>query len=493
MVAGLLAVLLARCEEGEQRWPQFTDVGAGLTGVKSCFLAWGDYDNDGDLDLAVAGQGDGRRVCAVYRNDGGVFADIGAGLTGVERCSLAWGDYDGDGDLDLAVSGATSSSERLARVYQNDGGTFTDAGAGLKGVNRCSLSWGDYDNDGDLDLALAGEWIEDVFFRYDTKIYGNDGGTFADVGAALTAVGHCSLAWGDYENDGDLDLALAGYTGSEDISEVYCNSSGAFAEIGAGLTGVAGYPSLAWGDYDNDGDLDLALAGGSGDAGDIVREVYRNGGSGSFVDIGAGLASGGSSSSLAWGDYDNDGDLDLAVAASSTTVYRNDDGSFVDIGAGLTYVGFGSLAWGDYDNDGDLDLALAGAVGSISVTKIYRNNSAARNTPPITPTGLSATIGSGTATFTWNGATDAETPALGLTYNLRVGTDTTKDDVMPGMSIIGGPNDGRRLIPAMGNVQHNTSWTLKGLSPGDYYWSVQAVDTAFAGSPWALEETFTVP
>ncbi len=64
---------------------------------------------------------------------------------------------------------------------------------------------------------------------------------------------------------------------------------------------------------------------------------------------------------------------------------------------------------------------------------------------------------------------------------------------MPGMSIIGGPNDGRRLIPAMGNVQHNTSWMLKGLSPGDYYWSVQAVDTAFAGSPWASEETVTVP
>ncbi len=62
----------------------------------------------------------------------------------------------------------------------------------------------------------------------------------------------------------------------------------------------------------------------------------------------------------------------------------------------------------------------------------------------------------------------------------------------PGKAIIGGANDGKRLIPAMGNVQHSTSWTLT-LPSGTHYWSVQAIDSGLAGSPWAPEETVTVP
>ena len=470
----------------------FTDVDAGMTGVFYGSLAWGDYDGDGDLDLALAGEADPSvriNICKVYGNSGGAFTDIGAGLTGVYVCSLAWGDYDGDGDVDLALAGCVGYPSVISKVYRNDGGTFVDTGAGLTDVAGGSLAWGDYDNDGDLDLALAGadDWSGGIC---SSRIYRNDGGEFVDIGAALTDVCLCSLAWGDYDGDGDLDLALAGATTTISpygpVSKVYRNDAGTFSDIGAGLVGVRRC-SLAWGDYDDDGDLDLALAGSD------ISMVYRNDG-GTFVDIGAGLA-GVQECSVAWGDCDNDGDLDLAIAGSGggSKVYRNDGGTFTDIGAGLTDVRASSLAWGDHDDDGDLDLALAGEAGpSNYISKVYRNNGGTFNTPPLAPTGLSATVAVKEVAFHWDAAADAETPQAGLTYNLRVGTTQGGCEIMSGMAIVGGSGDGRRLVAAMGNVQHNASWTLH-LAPGPYYWSVQAVDTAFAGSPWAAEQTADVP
>ena len=310
---------------------------------------------------------------------------------------------------------------------------------------------------------------------------------FEDINAGLTGVVVCSLAWGDYDNDGDLDLALAGETdfGSMPVSKIYRNDAGAFTDINAGLTAV-NWCSLAWGDYDSDGDLDLALAGSG------VSIIYRNDG-GAFVDIGAGLT-GVKWSSLAWGDYDNDGDLDLAVAGYTGTVrlsliYRNDGGTFTDINAGLTGVGDCSLAWGDYDNDGDLDLALAGWAGSIRVSKIYRNNGSIFNAAPTAPTGLSATNGSSDVTFSWTAATDPQTPTSGLYYNLRVGTTPGGNEITAGMA---DSASGYRRIPAIGNAQQSTSWTLKGLPGGTNYWSVQAIDTAWAGSMWTTENSFSV-
>ena len=480
--AGMLCLSLAAATRGAE---QFTDIGAGLTDVRMCSLAWGDYDDDGDLDLALAGHDSGgSAVSKVYRNDAGMFLDTGAALTGVVYCSLAWGDYDNDGDLDLVVGGGGSS-----KVYRNDGGTFTDIVAGLTGVEYCSLAWGDYDNDGDLDLALAGR---DSGNNKTSKVYRNNTGAFTDVGAGLTGAEGCFLVWGDYDNDGDLDLALAGWTDVEGyVSKVYRNDGGTLTDIAAGLDGVGMDPSLAWGDYDNDGDLDLALAGY--DASSYISRIYRND-AGTFTDIGAGLT-GVRSCSLAWGDYDNDGDLDLALAGTpdgsngTSKIYRNDAGTFTDIGAGLTGVRSCSLAWGDYDNDGDLDLALAGWTGTVRVSKVYRNNGGVFNTPPSAPTGLSSSVTGNRVTFSWTASTDPETPQAALTYNLRVGTAPGAGDIVSPMADLA---SGLRHVPALGSTQENTSWTLS-LPAVTSYWSVQAIDTTFAGSAWAAEQSIFVP
>jgi uncharacterized repeat protein (TIGR01451 family) len=365
----------------------FADSGVVLTGVASSSVAWGDYDNDGDLDILLAGDSNGGPVAKVYRKESGGFVDSGAALTGVYASSVAWGDYDNDGDLDILLTGFDLDGNSVAKIYRNNGGGFGDSGVALTGVGASSVAWGDYDNDGDLDILLTG---------YDgsgpaTRVYRNDGPaagsgwSFADSGVALTGVYYGSVAWGDYDNDGDLDILLTGTTNGSStgaVAKVYRNDGPAagagwnFVDSGVALTGVH-QSSVAWGDYDKDGDLDILLTG-AGSGGVRVAKVYRND-AGSFVDSSAGLT-GVADSSVAWGDYDNDGDLDILLTGRDGSggivakVYRNDGGIFADSEIALTGVANSSVAWGDDDNDGDLDILLTGATDNGSpVTKVYSN------------------------------------------------------------------------------------------------------------------------
>ncbi len=232
--------------------------------------------------LAIAGLYDETKPPAtrIYRNTGGVFADIGASLIGVEYCSLDWADYDGDHDLDLAVAGVYGASTQvLARVYRNQGGVFSDIAAGLTGVKYCSLDWGDYDNDADPDLIVAGQ---DAGGNPSTQVYRNDGTNgsggwlFTPVPAGIVAVDTCALAWGDLENDRQRDLVIAGSAGGARTTRVYhYDGADTFSPITASLVGVNAC-SVAWGDYDDDGDLDLVLAGQSNSG--LETRIYRNDG-----------------------------------------------------------------------------------------------------------------------------------------------------------------------------------------------------------------------
>lgn len=474
--------------------PRFTGTGAGLSGVEEASAAWGDYDGDGDLDLALAGSTGMDRIAKVYRNDGSdTFTDAGVALPGISGAALAWGDYDRDGDVDLALAGWTGT-ERIARVYRNNGSdSFTDAGASLLGVEKAAVSWGDCDNDGDLDLALAG-WTGT---ERSTRVYRNNGASsFTDVALDLPAVDLASLAWGDSDNDGDLDLLISGEADFGAFSRVYLNDGCETLAPGPAVSGArAG--SAVWGDYDADGDLDLLITGNYTGLSRASR-IYRNDGVAGFTDIAAGLEALGSSCA-AWGDYDNDGDLDVLLAGTSgfmfpeTHIYGNHGGAFADIGALLSGVAECSLAWGDYDGDADLDLVLAGSPGGVGpVASIYRTDGVSPNHAPTAPAGLHFGTGPDALTLLWTAATDPETPSAGLTYNLRVGTAPGAQNVVAPAAH---PITGRRRVPAFGNVQPGTTAVLRGLPHGLYYWSVQAVDSGFAGSAFAPESiaAFGVP
>ena len=336
----------------------FAPVTTSIPNLNNSSLDWGDYDQDGDLDLLVSGEDVETPTTRIYRNDGnGTFTDIGAPLSAdFGEGAVEWGDYDSDGDLDFVV---LTGQETL--VYRNDGnGNFQNINAGLVGVNNGDADWGDFDGDGDQDLVVTGVTGGTPVLR----IYRNDGsGTFTELGVGLSGLELGSADWGDYDQDGDLDLVVTGQDDSENASTtIYRNDGGGtFTSIGAGVVGVR-RGDADWGDYDQDGDLDLVVAGNSDGSVPDTTEVYRNDGGGSFTPVGTGLSDAFTfDESVSWGDYDGNGTLDLAVGGS---IYRNDGGgTFVQLDAGLP--AYSVSAWGDYDADGTLDLAGFGGAGAV--------------------------------------------------------------------------------------------------------------------------------
>ena len=463
-----------------------TKIDVGLPGVYSSSLEWGDFDNDGDLDLLLAGRTESStNITNIYENDGGTFVDIGAGLPGVVITSAKWGDFDSDGDLDILLTGWTGS-DHIANVYRNDAGVFVDISAGLVGVQASSVDWGDYDNDGDLDILLSGEGAAGGRFAL---LYRNDDGIFLnDVSVQLPGVSFSSLDWGDFDNDGDLDILMAGVDDSHDpSSRIYRNDSGVFTEIGVGSLLQVTYASVAWGDYDNDGDLDVLLAGSN--VSDYHSRVYRNDG-GSFVDIVAGLTGIGQGSA-SWGDFDIDGDLDILLTGSGnggpvSIIYQNEEGIFSDSGTNLTAFNAASADWGDYDADGDLDLILAGSNLDGKFCELYRNDIPISNSSPSAPSNLDAIYSDGALQLLWNASSDEETPTSGLTYNVRIGSTPGGEDICADHAL----SSGLRTVPDRGNAHAGTSWSIDELPFREYYWSVQSIDTGFQGSSFATEVHF---
>ncbi len=387
-------VLLRNDGLGDDGVPRFTDVtqAAGLGDTLWSFgVAASDYDNDGDTDIFLANWGPDR----LYRNDGtGRFTDVAA-ESGVADsgwgASAAWSDVDRDGDLDLYVarymefdlslypprgvpwpSGAPPCTWKGAHVfcgpkgfppahdllYRNDGdpdgdgvSTFTDVTRPMgliseRGYYALAVQFFDADADGDDDLYVANDSVQNTFFvnRGDGRFEEDSifaGVAYNEQGLEQAGMGVDSA---DYDGDGRIDLAVTNF--SHDHDTLYHNDGDRVfsdASYPSGL-GTATFYNLSWGvafvDLDQDGWEDLLIAHGhvypqvdAIDVGSSFRQrngVYRNDGQGRFSKLTQGGGSGmdvvKSSRSVVPIDFDADGDLDVLITNldDSPTLLRND-------------------------------------------------------------------------------------------------------------------------------------------------------------------------
>ncbi|GAB5518639.1 MAG: hypothetical protein RhofKO_08900 [Rhodothermales bacterium] len=354
--------------------------------------AWGDVNADGYLDVFVPHLHEDLPNALLINNGDGTFSEAATDPISTDAARSSggtFGDFDNDGDLDLFVSNYYNLNNAL---YLNTGsGTFQRVMEGSV-VNDGGFSFGstvvDYDNDGYLDI-----YVTNGAFRIrgsDNFLYrNNQDGTFtrATAGPHVADGRHSSSAsWCDYDDDGDQDLFVANGA-SRSVNDVgnamYRNEGdGQFVEIDPLSIGIAhSYASHgSWADYDNDGDFDLYVTNFLGNNNDL----YQNDGDGTFTRVTTGIIvqDGGDSVSSSWGDFDNDGDLDLYVTNDfneNNHLYTNNgDGTFAKVTSGdLVRDGGRSngVTWADYDKDGYLDLFVPnGQQGPPQSNILYRND-----------------------------------------------------------------------------------------------------------------------
>ena len=357
--------------------------------------ALADFDNDGDIDLLIGNSSyfsSSEQPVLLYKNERrGNFIRIKTGDLATQNqpkmmptASLA--DVDNDGDWDVSTP---------CIFYLNDGyGIFTKEYLDPQSKSGCGdqiVTWADINNDGYLDMYI---WRQ--MWNPNTLYLNNGNGTFTqvlnDVLATTPANSEC-LSWADFDNDGDMDVFSSNHSFSSlqpQFNRNFCfiNEGGHFSQMASSrvlVQDTLGSAGASWGDYDNDGDLDLYVSTMRG-----TNHLYNNDGTGNFTQLTIDPEEAHNKGFLgsAWGDFDNDGDLDLFVTSDQNNLnatvmahfnmlfQNNGDGSFTEVATShLKEDGGHSCSLLDYDNDGDLDILVPnGSLGNPKINYIYAND-----------------------------------------------------------------------------------------------------------------------
>lgn len=529
--------------------PQYQFYHAQYTGA-----AWGDVNNDGYPDLFYSDRNthinnSTVQVNLYYNNGDGTFRRGGKGrLKGTAFSSPVWIDYDNDGRLDLLVAGLddygyrwrdadTDLSAIGVHLYHNDttgstgAVTFTEvSNHGLRplfngnhgGKAHNWIAVGDYDNDGWPDIVMTGF---DEAARYESSdpieavravyLYRNNGdGTFElqqaplDGNAPFHGLTDGSVVLEDIDGDGFLDLLTTGY-GASRTSETYLywnNGDGTFTEHADRFHPVTNASSTV-ADLNADGLPDLIFAGHYLNTNTKNFYICRNLGDRRFEMMPLDQFEGSDGTQIAVGDVNNDGLADILAGGHfrtnehTTVVYINKgDFQFDTYGAHyddpfnkkghFSRITHGAHHLVDADRDGNLDAWFSGWIngdcGKGCSTELWRNAGAdkgqAANTAPEAPAALRAVCNDGNVTFTWTAPADDTTPAEALRYNLFL------RDTATGKTLTVLPADlttGYIRVADTHGAIRRCEYTMQIPADGSYQWGVQAIDASNQGGTFA--------
>lgn len=478
---------------------------------------WADFDRDGDMDILMVYEkevgGYDIRYTGIMVNETDTLIEMELPLRPIYSGylnfgSANWFDYDGDGLQDIFLVKFDQLKPKMW-VYKNNGDrTFRNIMCdSLLTIDpfRRAPSFADYDNDGDLDILITGK--NQTTNATEAIICENAGsGRFTPVLIQnMTGIVKSRMPWCDFNNDGYIDfMANVPKPDHTAYLSVYKNNGDrTFTRISyENLAGLNEYDAnngdMRWSDCNSDGFADILICGGSsGSSGTGIARVYINNGNETFTDTGpAGIWSLYGNVSLEWGDFNNDGMPDVMHAgvhnvdgeSYKTRIFYNNSGTFVK-GEYDSFLPVDQLSMStaaDYDNDGDLDVLVQGQ-NPISHPQIalYLNFQPVSNSRPEAPSGLSEEYDGNEVTLRWNRASDKETPAPGLSYNvcLMSATDTIISPAALGT--------GRRTIVGIGNAGYNNFLKIKNLRTGTYTWCVQSIDNCYDGSSFTALKTFS--
>ncbi|MEM7367234.1 MAG: FG-GAP-like repeat-containing protein [Bacteroidota bacterium] len=490
--------------------------------VRHGSMAAGDYNNDGKMDLYISGiDAFGQHVAFICQNNFGLFIPdslASSQLTPLSHGSAEWGDYDNDGFLDLLACGEDSLGNLHTFVYHNDGaGGFQSIQQNQYpnfGARYGEVHWGDMDNDGNAEFLISGQ--ANIFVNGQaslqawTAIYShfNNGLFIQQVYLPVHGIEQGSSSWMDINQDNYLDILQCGIDTAGIRQYVFHRTifppnAGSPYEF---LSSTASYPavsnsSLAWTDYDEDGKIDL-LVSGIQSAGTHLSSIYSVAGFDSMGSpfytqhsIPVSQVAGGS---VLWGDYTSDGLVDLFVSGKPTNGQSEAE---VLLGSGMGNMPFiedslsstilqgtdsGQVAWIDFTNDGRLDLISIGNPpgGSGINFRMYQN---IHNGPPLShpaPINLSSISDTfNQMILSWDGPQTQGTK----TYNVYIGTSPHLADVLHPMADL---SAGKRRIHRHGNAGLNESMVISILDQGKYYWGVQTIGADYQGSVFSVQDSF---
>ena len=525
-------------------------------------VAWGDFYNDGKLEVVYTGYDShstsfNKAMSVIYANSGNdTFQEKTSILDNCfYACPVAI-DYDNDGLLDLFVAGLKTLNydngvdDMAAFLYHNKGnGVFEEVNSATRDGNNMGLyplyndmgggrgrhwiSVGDYDNDGFQDIVMTGR--DDYEFtdeEGDTYVYNNrravylyhneQGERFKRVenplngNSPFAALAAGSVYFADMDNDGLLDVVASGYGVDEGNLHVYWNNGdGTFSEDRQKLSGSYN-SSCAVGDFNNDGFQDILVTGYAKPGGSFGKSffIYRNNGDHTFTLFSQDFCGfeGVDGALPALGDINNDGLLDILVGGHSDT-NNHEITSWAYINQGdfqfkptMTYFtdikgtnSFARISHGnnhliDYNGDGFLDAWLMGwtsagcGKGSDCATVLYKNNSAvSANMAPEAPGNISAQYDKATqsVTLSWTAPKDDTTPSEALRYNVFWGKEGS-DKIS--FMLPADRNTGFIKTDELTAAITSTSITIPvAMDDTNYVWGVQAIDNGKAASNFATD------